>query len=191
MFEVIVSSEYQVSKWSGGLTKQIYIMPKDANYADRNFTVRISSATVDLPESDFTYLPGVYRYLTSLTGKMNLTINHKENVTVLPQKIVEFSGEDEIHCVGCATDMNLMLKGAEGKMYTAPTGKFELKREKIYFFYGEQEMTFAGIDNSLEPECYYLEKGDCMHVFDEHRTVTIQSNLEQILVIEVNASCDK
>ena len=45
---------YSVSEWSGGKTKELAIYPPKCRYADRDFIFRLSSATVELDESDFT-----------------------------------------------------------------------------------------------------------------------------------------
>ena len=55
--------DYKISDWSGGKTIQVAIGPADAVYADKDFLWRISSATVDLPESDYTSLPDYMRLL--------------------------------------------------------------------------------------------------------------------------------
>ena len=49
------------TQWSGGATTQLAIAPKGAVYADRDFLWRLSSATVELDESDFTPLPAYDR----------------------------------------------------------------------------------------------------------------------------------
>lgn len=53
----LTPSDYITTKWSGGLTTQLGIAPAGAVYADRDFLWRLSSATVEDAESDFTALP--------------------------------------------------------------------------------------------------------------------------------------
>lgn len=109
--------DYKTSRWSGGTTTELFIWPKDADYASRAFRLRISSATVDLPESDFTPLAGVQRYILPLQGGFTLTHPGSEPVVMKPWDTpYRFSGEIATHCVGTATDFNLMLKGIEGCM---------------------------------------------------------------------------
>lgn len=50
--------QYPVSNWSGGSTTELYLDPPQASYAQRNFGVRVSSATVECERSQFTALPG-------------------------------------------------------------------------------------------------------------------------------------
>lgn len=69
----LTQADYQISQWSGGTTTQIAIAPQGALYADRDFLWRLSSATVDLDESDFTPLPDYHRLIAPLRGEMELT----------------------------------------------------------------------------------------------------------------------
>ncbi len=113
----LTESDYKTSTWSGGTTTELFIWPEGADYAKRVFSFRISSAVVELEESDFTPLTGVTRYITPLTGGFTLTHPGKAPVVMGPLDApYRFSGEEATHCVGCATDFNLMLKGAEGEM---------------------------------------------------------------------------
>ena len=113
----LTQKDYKVGHWSGGSTTELFIWPEEADYATRQFAVRISSAVVELEESDFTPLDGVTRYITPLTGGFTLTHPGLPPVTMAPMDVpYRFSGETPTHCVGKAADFNLMLKGVEGNM---------------------------------------------------------------------------
>ncbi len=113
----LTQQDYKTSAWSGGTTTEIFLWPQDGSYAARDFRMRISSARVDLPESDFTVLPGVRRYITPLRGGFALTHEEGEPVVMGPlDGPYCFDGGISTHCVGTATDFNLMLKGVEGSM---------------------------------------------------------------------------
>lgn len=113
----LTKEDYKVSQWSGGTTTEVFIWPEGANYASREFSVRISSATVELEESDFTPLPGVTRYIVPLRGGFVLTHPEQAPVVMSPMDTPYcFSGGTDTHCAGKATDFNLMLKGTEGAM---------------------------------------------------------------------------
>ena len=64
----LTPSDYITTKWSGGLTTQLGIAPASAVYADRDFLWRLSSATVEDAESDFTALPDYERLISTLEG---------------------------------------------------------------------------------------------------------------------------
>lgn len=110
MVHRITEAQYRVSKWGGGLTKQLAIAPKNAVYADRDFLWRISSATVELEESDFTPLPDYNRFLSTLEGE--ITLNHGDGMVhhLVPGQIHAFDGGVYTHSCGVCTDFNLMLR---------------------------------------------------------------------------------
>ena len=114
----LTAEQMQTSTWSGGTTTQICIYPREAKYADRQFLWRISSATVDLAESDFTPLPDYDRYISTLQGEIELTHGQKPSIRLKPFEIHGFSGAEDTHCVGICRDFNLMLRrgAAEGSM---------------------------------------------------------------------------
>jgi environmental stress-induced protein Ves len=157
----LTPKDYKVSQWSGGTTTEIFIWPEGASYATREFTLRISSATVDLEESDFTALPGVMRYIVPLQGGFTLTHPGKTPVVMAPLDTpYRFSGEIDTHCVGRATDFNLMLKGVEGVMdicrETAPI------LPGLTCMYAPQPGTVTILD-----EVYTLAAGDALVIFAE------------------------
>lgn len=113
----LTQKDYKTSTWSGGTTTELFIWPKNADYGKREFSFRVSSAAVELAESDFTPLMGVERWITPVTGGFTLTHPGKAPVVMSPLDTpYRFSGEEDTHCVGCAADFNLMLKGVGGKM---------------------------------------------------------------------------
>ncbi len=106
--EVIRSSEQKVSTWSGGTTTELYIYPKEALYSERNFMFRISSAKVELEESNFTSLPGIDRKIMILDGELKLVHeNHYEKNLGLFDKD-SFKGDWTTRSFGKVTDFNLM-----------------------------------------------------------------------------------
>lgn len=187
MLEVIREEEYRISNWSGGKTKELYLWPENGSYAERNFQVRISSATVELPESDFTYLEGVERYLKDLDGEMVLTVNGGEPVDMKDGRILHFSGEDQVHCVGCATDFNLMLKGTTGRMLALKPGEcLQLKKDREYFLYGAE-----GFTAKIAETCA-VRQGESLHLKDEDGILVVDGFAGELPVAEFYVSgCQK
>ena len=101
---------YIVSQWSGGTTTQVAIAPAGAVYADRDFLWRISSASVDLDESDFTALPDYHRWISTLKGGMTLSHEGGEKIVLAPYECHQFDGGVDTHSWGRCTDFNLMLR---------------------------------------------------------------------------------
>ena len=106
----LTERDYRISNWSGGKTIQLAIAPVGAEYADRDFLWRLSSATVNLYESDFTALPDYMRLIAPISGKMRLMHNGGKPVDILPYETHRFDGADNTHSRGCCTDFNLMLR---------------------------------------------------------------------------------
>ena len=122
MIQKLFPQDYAVSRWSGGTTTQLAIWPPEARYADRDFLWRVSSATVDLEESDFTLLPDYDRLIATLEGEIVLTHNGGGPLTLRPLEVHAFSGADATRSRGRCRDFNLMLR--RGKV----TGTMEALR---------------------------------------------------------------
>lgn len=106
-------ADYVVSSWSGGTTTQIGIAPEGAAYADRQFLWRLSSATVDLEQSDFTALPDYKRYIATLNGEIDIIHNGEAPIRLAPHQVHVFDGGWQTSSIGKCRDFNLMLrKGA-------------------------------------------------------------------------------
>ena len=116
---IIVRTEmdYKVSKWSGGDTTELYLYPENGDYKAGNFQLRISSATVEVDQSEFTSLPGVERYLMIFQGHLDMIHGENEKVSLEPYEVDHFDGGVPTVSYGKVIDFNLMLKnGARGRM---------------------------------------------------------------------------
>lgn len=158
------AADFRTSTWSGGTTTELYLYPENGSYAARDFRFRISSATVDLEESDFTVLPGVERYITPLAGSFVLT-HPGASPAMLPPLAApyRFWGDVPTHCVGGATDFNLMLKDCTGVMTlhrnTAPI------RPGFNGFYAVENAVF-----SLGQQQFEMKKGDLLTIFSREES---------------------
>ena len=110
MIRKLTPNEYVVSSWSGGTTTQLAIFPPEAVYARRDFLWRISSAAVELEESDFTALPDYERLISTLAGEIVLSHNGGPELRLEPFRVHAFSGADATHSRGRCRDFNLMLR---------------------------------------------------------------------------------
>lgn len=116
-YRIIKPEEYETGVWSGGTTTQLAIYPPGASYADRNFIFRLSSATVDTEQSEFTYLPDYDRWLMIFEGSARLVHSSEREVTINPYEYDAFDGGISTVSFGRVTDYNLMLrKGGTGSM---------------------------------------------------------------------------
>ena len=110
-FKIIKSNTFSIKDWSGGTTTELFIHPENANYRNRNFDFRISTATVELENSIFTPLPNIKRTLMVLDGQM--TLNHSGHHTKKLERFDSdnFDGEWSTSSKGKCTDFNLMTMG--------------------------------------------------------------------------------
>lgn len=122
-FMIRKEKEFKTSLWSGGSTTELYIYPEDAQYKEGNFQCRISSATVEVDQSEFTSLPGVKRYLSIFSGHLDMIHGEADKVSLEPYEVDCFDGGVSTVSYGKVVDFNLMLKnGADGKMEAVKLG---------------------------------------------------------------------
>lgn len=110
IFEIVKQNDMSIKNWSGGITKEIFIYPKDSTYENRNFKFRISSAKVELEESDFTRLENIKRVIMVLEGELKLVhgSRYKRHLKKFNQDT--FMGDWGTKSYGKAIDFNLMLR---------------------------------------------------------------------------------
>ena len=108
--EVLHRDDYRVTAWSGGTTTELSIEPRDSIYADRDFLWRLSSATVELEESDFTSLPDYDRIIMTLEGSIELRHNGGGWMELPEYTPYSFDGADDTQSIGKVVDFNLMLR---------------------------------------------------------------------------------
>ena len=132
MWRHLTAADYRSSRWSGGTTTELAIAPAGADYGARDFLWRVSSATVELEQSDFTALPDYRRLIATLEGEIRLRHNGGESVTLPPLRVHAFDGAEETRSSGRCRDFNLMLRkgAAEGEMEALlPEGSLTLEAD--------------------------------------------------------------
>jgi environmental stress-induced protein Ves len=161
--KIFTSEHFKPVSWSGGTTTELYIFPQSADYLQRNFLFRLSTATVETERSDFTKLPGTSRKLMVLCGK--ITLNHDSRYSRQLNKfdIDEFEGDWITSSVGQGTDFNLMTTGkTTGKISAAVIEKDKYVKCNIkgncdwFFIYLYSGKASIEINNKITS----LNKGD-------------------------------
>jgi len=100
----------KTSTWSGGTTTELFIYPEDSEYSERNFDFRISTATVEVEESNFTQILGYKRILMILQGELFIEHKNQHSKTLQQYECDEFLGAWETKARGKVVDFNLMMK---------------------------------------------------------------------------------
>ena len=164
--DVVRREEQKTSKWSGGVTTELAIWPRGADYASRDFGWRVSTARVELDESVFTALPGVSRWLMMLDGEIHLAHEGIRELDMRPfAPVAQFDGGWNTKSTGRCVDVNLMTKkGYTGGLGYVPTGVSSVtvfencKSESWEAFY----CLAPTLEFSVEYERRLLHKGDFM-----------------------------
>ena len=143
---LLKSSDFQVSDWSGGKTKQLYLSPPTGHYGKREFDYRLSTATVELAESQFSDLSGFHRILMSLDHTLHLHNASRQEETVLaPFTPYFFEGSDSITSRGTCTDFNLIYSDHyQGQMIAVSNKQKLIRDEEIQFIYALTNLTVIG-----------------------------------------------
>ena len=105
---LLPKKDSKASVWSGGLTYEYMIYPETANYVDRDFVFRISSATIEQEPSVFTKFKGYYRYLVMLDNSLDIEVNNEKKVYE-KYEIMEFHSNDEVTSYSKGMDFNWMV----------------------------------------------------------------------------------
>ena len=114
-YRLYKEEDYKLSQWMGGSTKELALFPEGTSYLERNFMWRLSSATIDKEESDFTRLPDYDRVLMVLEGEVVLSYEGERVARLKALEQDRFDGGSKTKSFGKITDFNLMVrKGMEG-----------------------------------------------------------------------------
>ncbi|MGP1438971.1 MAG: HutD family protein [Treponema sp.] len=138
--EYYTKDNFHTSKWKGGKTTELLILPEGTSYKERNFYARLSSATIETSSSEFTILEGIKRFITPITHPFLLESDIKKTFLLKPFEIYEFSGEEKTSSYGISQDFNLMLnkEKADGWMKVAKWKtevEIDLENEIILWFF--------------------------------------------------------
>ena len=166
------ANDFQVSDWSGGKTKQLYLSPPTGHYGKRDFDYRLSTATVEAAESEFSDLSGFHRILMSLDHTLHLHNASRQEETVLaPFTPYVFEGSDSITSRGTCTDFNLIYSDHYQGQMIAISDREELSQdEAIQFIYALSDLRVTGTDlPSLN-----LETGQLLIVEKETQETELQ-----------------
>ena len=121
------AGETRRTLWSGGSTTEYFIYPPGKEYADRDFEIRISSATVDKEPSTFTSLPGFHRLLMPLNAPMRLVFEEDREVLLAPMESTDFDGGVQTTSYGICTDFGIMYTDQwMGQLVSLSSGTYPL-----------------------------------------------------------------
>lgn len=172
--KIVRAEEMKISRWSGGVTKELYIYPEDSQYSLRNFKFRISIATTEEEKSLFTKLPGIKRVLSVLNGEMIISHKDRYEKTLLPYEIERFHGDWETCSRGKVEDFNLMLKDVGGDLFF----REQKGEDKIEFPEIEGIIFIYCIEGEIRVDNETLRAGELF--LEEKKTLEVSSEKAKI-----------
>lgn len=160
----LTEEDYHVTDWSGGKTKEICMRPSTSKFQLIDFDYRVSSATVEQEQTNFTSMPGYYRIILPLEN--SLTLEHSsQRVTLVPYQQHFFDGGEVTKSYGKCVDFNLIY------------------RKK---FHGEiipirHQQTFE-LEPNTDAVCYFLNNGTVKY-FNSSESFQKNLSTHQTLVV--------
>lgn len=158
------------------------IYPEYTSCKNQDFMWRVSSASVEQKESDFTLYPEYDRLIGLLDGRLELHRKNGMKVVLCPGDVYEFDGEEKIHSLGICKDINVMLRkgSAEGTMQILElTAGSEICISAAMLPTESYPETFMGI---------YCRNGVCRLGNRENEELELQEG-EFLLLDEAGAKC--
>ena len=154
-------AQQKISTWSGGTTTELFIYPEEAEYSERNFDFRISTATVEVEESNFTQLPSYKRILMILQGELFIEPKNQHGKILKQYECDDFLGNWETKAKGKVVDFNLMMKeGWNGNLsidtLTADSNKSYIYNESKFIGLYLLEGSLIANEQLLNPKDFLL-----------------------------------
>jgi hypothetical protein len=173
--KIIKKHQQKESVWSGGKTNQIYIHPSNSTLKDRDFDFRISSAIVEVEESEFTSFNGYDRALMVLNGELEIFHEDHYSKKLKQYEVDYFSGDWKTTSNGKITDFNLIFKRG-------------LKGELNYFNLNGDQIISKDFSNLPNRVGYFVISGE-LKVGLNNSEYKVQ--IGEMLIIEVNDDFEK
>jgi len=174
-YNLIKSEQFKISNWSGGTSTELCIYPENSEYQNRDFTWRISSATVDLETSKFTVLSDYERIIMVLKGKLILVHDESDLIILNELDQYKFDGNANTDSKGKVTDFNLMMRKE------SCVGKVEViqldSKTTLSTIIDEEKVE----EYDLSTDIYYNIKGKIRISINESKTIILDN--KDILIV--------
>ncbi len=182
--KLIRAQEMTTIGWTGGTTTELFIHPLDGDYGKRNFNFRVSTATVETEESNFTPLLGVDRTLMVLEGEIELIHENEHSARLRKFDTDDFKGGWNTRSRGKCKDLNLMCqKGWKGsiKSYILVDSKISIDKYEghrlLFCLKGELEINVDG-------KKALLGKGDILAIENDSLVEVFSKTFSELILIK-------
>lgn len=172
----------KVVNWANGTSTELFVFPADGNFQTRDFTFRISTATVESEETTFSDFSSLTRILMILEGNIKLIHEGRYSKQLVQFDQDTFDGSWPTKSQGKVRDFNVMFKeNVAGKvehfaLNSAQSKSFSLFGTHDFFFVQNGSFRFKDLEiqkndmliiereetKSIDLEC--LEAGDLVKV---------------------------
>ncbi len=95
--------------WANGTSTELFVYPADGNFQTRDFTFRISTATVEAEETTFSDFSGLTRILLPLKGRLTLIHEGRYTKVLEPFEQDQFNGAWQTRSKGKVQDFNVIF----------------------------------------------------------------------------------
>ncbi|MDT8718836.1 HutD family protein [Clostridium sp. 19966] len=183
----ITQDKFKTTEWLGGKTTELFIWPENGSYQKRQFDFRLSTATIEIEESDFTKLPGIHRILMPLQGNIALCFNGEETVNLKPYDFADFEGDWNTTSKGVGRDFNLMLaKDWTGSLKHLPLSASNITEADAFrmkIIYSAEGEALISVENKE----FILQQGEILYLESEEKdgeiSIKLSSKTEADLVV--------
>ena len=175
-YRIIRRDRAKKTTWSGGTVSELYIYPENANFRNRDFIFRVSTATVDVEKSDFTFFEDHSRIIMTLDNELLLTHNDEEKVALNKYQPHVFDGGDKTTSSGKVNDHNFIMKQgvcqgdvlgmsiAKGSVIYPRKGNDPCDEKFEIVYCARGRLTFK-----LDDTKHHIDQGDTLVI--DHKTV--------------------
>ena len=108
-FKKYTYQDFSRNDWSGGTSTQLVIYPSESDLSKQNFEFRISTASIDVEESQFTQFFSHKRIICSLLNPITLIHSDSQPFYLTPFVPYSFDGWMKTKCVGKTIDFNVVF----------------------------------------------------------------------------------
>ncbi len=180
MFKIHHFQDAVTSTWSGGKTMELFIYPQNSLFSQRNFDFRISSATIDVENSDFTSLPNYNRLLAILEGKLEIIHEGKYSKLLQQFENDEFHGSWETSSIGKVRDFNVIYSDDFKIQFSYQIVKenFKLTKNGSFLF-------ILILNESIEIEGFEMKKYDLIEMDTDSINLPVGMSFFQIELAKI------
>lgn len=162
MFKIHRFQDAVTTTWSGGKTTELFIYPENSLFSERNFDFRISSATINVENSDFTSLPNYNRLLAILEGKLEIIHEGKYSKLLKQFDTDQFHGSWNTSSIGKVRDFNVIYSDQfEVRSF------YKILHEKLNLGKTGSFLFLLVLNESTEIEGVGVKKYDLIQILEE------------------------